>query len=127
MDCGWMPSTESMEVLTGGQDCALAAAAQQLPFRVELERVGLDSRIAVAYIGVTEGGTWHTYQLSYDGPLGDGNGRQITTTYGCTGVTEVTPCADSELRSTLCMHCENGPVVDICDGTSGGGGGGGGW
>ena len=125
-DCGWMPSTSAMEALDGAQNCALAAAGTQTPFRVELERQGFDSRIAVAYIGLVEGGEWKTYELSYDGPVGDGDGRQITTTYGCTGISEITPCSDSELRATLCLRCDDGPVVDICDGTSGGGGGGGG-
>lgn len=111
-DCGTGTATDAMDALQAIHDCVVADVAAETPFRAELDVHGSDDEHAYAYLGITEGGVWHGFHYAYVGT--PSTGSRGLSTYACTAITDKQPCDLAELRTSLCLGCENATGVASC-------------
>lgn len=99
-------------------DCVVARVAARASFTVIWERQGADSRVAKAYVGLDRGGgSYDLLAYVYDGDPTGGSleDHPQTTSLRCGGgLTAITPCATTELESSLCITCEQSHLLSQC-------------
>lgn len=117
-DCGTavvtatsMPPTADLNAI---HDCVIANQSAQTPFRAEIRAERETGTIAAAFIGITEGGVWHTYVLSFTSNPSGEHEDPHTSTGSCTALGEAAPCDDANLYATLCLTCEGLAPAAAC-------------
>jgi hypothetical protein len=115
MDCGRLAFDATDAARLAARQCTLDANAAHTPFVVEWDIQGIDSRVAGAYIGIDNRGSWVVSRLHYDGdPGGQGGERDPHTGTGhCTGITDQGNCG-IDLPHTLCLECAGETFAASC-------------
>ena len=113
-DCGTLAIADEDATFDGAHDCVTAAITAGLPFRVQWDLQGIDSRVSRALIGTAAGPGIQYRLLSFDGdPSGSGGiSNPHTTTNLCANLVDEGQCAD--VRTTLCFDCVNSSVSAEC-------------
>lgn len=111
-DCGtssWNMPIGDLQVVQG---CVIDQQTAMAPFRAVHDGLGDDGgQPALAYVGITEGGTWKEFLVDADGAYDNPTAQ----TFACpTGLSEITPCDDATMRYTLCLSCDNKVVASTC-------------
>lgn len=113
-DCGVVdPWEDDAAAWQTAHDCALAAASEQRAFKLITVLQGIDSEVAVAFVG-QEGRSYALSVLSFDGdPCGGGGCGPVVALASCAGLTAAPGCTIEP--GTACLSCEGqGTSVQVC-------------
>lgn len=113
LDCGH-PAGGAGPAWDDAHDCVVQAVREQLPFIVQWERSGIDSRVAGALIGWVSDTGWPYEWFSYDGDPSGGGGEDmpVTSSESCEDVVDLGE-ACSGLQ--LCVGCVGAIPASRCD------------
>jgi hypothetical protein len=104
--CGEVRFDDPPTELAAVRDCVIAAQGDMRPYRAQLELVPASARGAVVFLGLFEGGVWHTYRPTQGGPM--------TVTFACSAFTVQAPCDPGQLGVDLCLTCEDLAIAAQC-------------
>ncbi len=107
VDCGYVRWTDPSPAWVAAHECALAAAQQQVGFKVVFDRQGIDSKVGGAFVGLA-GVAYALQEMQYDSW-----GKDIATQRPCAGVAEIAGCTVAP--NEICLECvDPGASAVVC-------------